>query len=122
MDLLDNHIRRPSESASAGFQSFYYAIRGFAGVSRCLSKPALEIVHIASEEQAQHHAAPDITWISPGCTQQLIERSRAFMETPRCNKIRVPDVSIARYEGQGVFRAVASKQNGRTPPTLRAWY
>src|SRR5260221_14364867 len=121
MDLLDNHIGRPTESASAGFQSFYYAIRGFAGVSRCLSKPALEIVHIASEEQAQHHGAPDITWISPACTQQLIERSRAFMESTRRNKIRVPDVSIARYEGQGVYGAIAANQNGRTPRTLRAW-
>src|SRR5258708_14692004 len=121
MEMLDNHIGRPSEGTSAGFQGFHYAIRGLAGVSRCLSKPALEIVHIASEEQAQHHGAPDITWISPGCMQQLIERSRAFMQSTRCNKIRVPGVSIARYERQGVFRAGAANQNRMPPRTLKAW-
>src|SRR6266705_1513300 len=98
----------PSSGNFAGFQRFDEALKGLASESRCLSKLALKLAHIACEKQAQHHGTPDITWIAPGCTQQSIERRRAFLERIRCQKVRVPKVSIARDERQGVCRTVAA--------------
>src|SRR2546429_3332443 len=92
VDLLENHVGRPGNGNFAGFQRFDEALKGLASVSRCLSKLALKLAHIACEKQAQHHGTPDIAWIAPGCTQQLIERRRAFLERIRCQKVRVPKV------------------------------